>query len=212
MRFVAGALRLPRAGTLERDAGLYTSRARILLSGVGADEQLGGYSRHGTAFRQGGWPGLAQELRSNIRRIADRNLGVLNGAVHFLFYVVVPASSACPNSQHRMRACACHVGGPTDDGHSLAGRDDRCASDHGKEVRHPYLDEAVVDLLSSYAACLKTHPAGGRDVGDKVLLRQVAWRLGLRNTARQPKRAIQFGSRIAKLAGPSGPEPPLSAS
>lgn len=81
----------------------------------------------------------------------------------------------------------------------LTGRDDRCTADHGKETRHPYLDEAFIDFVSGLAAATKTHPAGGRADGDKLLLRQVAWLLGLRGAARQPKRAIQFGSRIAKL-------------
>jgi hypothetical protein len=67
-------------------------------------------------------------------------------------------------------------------------------------VRHPYLHEAVVDYLSRLAACVKTHPPAGRDVGDKALLRQLAWTLGLHDAARRPKRAVQFGSRIAHLS------------
>lgn len=34
-------------------------------------------------------------------------------------------------------------------------------------------------------------------LGDKLLLRLVAYKLGFRNTANFPKRAFQFGSRIA---------------
>ena len=38
-----------------------------------------------------------------------------------------------------------------------------------------------------------------RGLGEKALLRAVAYRLGLKKTSMHVKRAIQFGSRIAKL-------------
>ena len=38
-----------------------------------------------------------------------------------------------------------------------------------------------------------------RGVGDKIILRAAAQTLGLVRTAAEPKRAIQFGSKIAKL-------------
>ena len=54
---------------------LYQSNARILLAGMGADEQLGGYTRHRRAFEQGGWGKLLKEIDLDVRRISHRNLG-----------------------------------------------------------------------------------------------------------------------------------------
>jgi asparagine synthetase B (glutamine-hydrolysing) len=45
---------------------------RLLLSGLGADELLGGYRRHQIAWEQGT---LRQELDRDIRRLWERNLG-----------------------------------------------------------------------------------------------------------------------------------------
>ncbi|CAK9092713.1 Asparagine synthetase domain-containing protein 1 [Durusdinium trenchii] len=55
--------------------GAYNSPARILLSGIGADEQLGGYGRHRVAFRTNGWEGLRKELATDVARLWERNLG-----------------------------------------------------------------------------------------------------------------------------------------
>ena len=43
-----------------------------------------------------------------------------------------------------------------------------------------------------------------RGIGEKFLLREVAMLLNCPSAAKLPKRAIQFGSRIAKLSGSSG--------
>jgi asparagine synthetase B (glutamine-hydrolysing) len=53
----------------------HTSEARVLLSGLGADEQLGGYSRHRQAYARSGWEGLVRELQLDVDRIGSRNLG-----------------------------------------------------------------------------------------------------------------------------------------
>ena len=78
------------------------------------------------------------------------------------------------------------------------GRDDRCLSDHGREARFPFLDEKVVSFLAArplhHIADLSLPPG----VGDKMLLRSVAQRIGLASASREVKRAIQFGTRIAK--------------
>lgn len=53
----------------------YESPCRILLLGMGADELFGGYMRHRTILRQKGWDALIEELKLELNRISDRNLG-----------------------------------------------------------------------------------------------------------------------------------------
>ena len=129
------------------------SRARVLLLGMGIDEQLGGYSRHRTEFTRHGNTGLATELAREITQISERNLG----------------------------------------------RDNRIVSDHGVAPRFPFLDERLVNFLSQVPINLKSEYQFGRGRGEKLLLRLVAHNMGLVSTALEPKRAVQFGSRIAKM-------------
>ncbi|KAK9767775.1 hypothetical protein K7432_002158 [Basidiobolus ranarum] len=53
----------------------YVSPAKVLLLGIGADEQLAGYSRHREHFRHKGWEGLIEEIQFDVDRISTRNLG-----------------------------------------------------------------------------------------------------------------------------------------
>ena len=53
----------------------YETPARVLLSGLGADELFGGYQRHATAFSRQSYPGLISELELDINRLGQRNLG-----------------------------------------------------------------------------------------------------------------------------------------
>jgi len=48
---------------------------RILLTGLGADEQMGGYGRHRKAWEKGGNELLRRELDLDLHRLWDRNLG-----------------------------------------------------------------------------------------------------------------------------------------
>lgn len=81
------------------------------------------------------------------------------------------------------------------------GRDDRLVADHGKEIRHPFLDEDlisfVVDLpLTEHVSDLRK-PDG---IGDKHLLRRAMRILGFPSEAcSRSKRAIQFGSRSKQV-------------
>ncbi|KAL2430381.1 Asparagine synthetase domain-containing protein C4F6.11c [Exophiala dermatitidis] len=148
----------------------YTSNARVLLSGLGADELYGGYSRHSAAFARGGYSALADELEMDFNRIGSRNLG----------------------------------------------RDDRVMSHWGKEVRYPYLDEDFVRFSLSLPVWEKTGFRPGKNIPKhyeeslfanteeslepaKMQLRLAMWRKGMRRTATERKRAIQFGARTAKM-------------
>ena len=78
------------------------------------------------------------------------------------------------------------------------GRDDRLVGDHGREARFPFLDEGVIMrlLTTPLREIADFHEPPG--VGDKLLIRQVAKRLGLHRAAKRVKRAIQFGTRISR--------------
>ena len=78
----AGGAESSRATRLEPEPEPEPSRrplvsgARILLSGLGADEQCVGYKgRHRTRFAKGGWDALELEIERDIGRLWLRNLG-----------------------------------------------------------------------------------------------------------------------------------------
>ncbi|CAM5089697.1 unnamed protein product [Natator depressus] len=139
--------------TTQGDVKPYKSSAKVVLTGIGADEQLAGYSRHRVCFKKYGLEGLNKELGMELARISSRNLG----------------------------------------------RDDRIIGDHGKEARFPFLDEDVVSFLNSLPVLEKADLTLPRGIGEKLLLRLAAKELGLTASTILPKRAMQFGSRIAKM-------------
>ncbi|XP_055335286.1 asparagine synthetase domain-containing protein 1-like isoform X2 [Paramacrobiotus metropolitanus] len=131
----------------------YKSPAKIVFSGLGADELLGGYSRHRARFQSGGASAAEAEMLLDLRRIGSRNCG----------------------------------------------RDDRMISDHGREVRYPFLDEHLNRFILKLPLSSKCDFHLSRGVGDKLLLRLLAKKLGLENIVTLEKRALQFGTRIAKI-------------
>ena len=61
------------------------------------------------------------------------------------------------------------------------------------------MDEDFVLFLNSIPTWRKMNHYLPRGTGEKLLLRILAASLGLSEAAKAPKRAIQFGTRIAKL-------------
>ncbi len=59
------------------------------------------------------------------------------------------------------------------------GRDDRLVSDHGREARHPFLDEAFVQHVLQLPLWQVADLRQGPGQGDKVLLRNMLGTLGL---------------------------------
>ena len=72
---IACALYFAARGTGKTATASYSTPARVLLSGLGADELFGGYTRHATAFNRRGYSGLADELEIDFVRLGKRNLG-----------------------------------------------------------------------------------------------------------------------------------------
>jgi asparagine synthetase B (glutamine-hydrolysing) len=78
-------------------------------------------------------------------------------------------------------------------------RDDRCVSDHGREVWFPYLDEELVAFIQSLPLTTIADLSLPPGVGDKRILRLAAQSIGINgNLIQLVKRAIQFGTLAAK--------------
>lgn len=77
------------------------------------------------------------------------------------------------------------------------GRDDRILANFAREVRWPFLDETVVTFLSDLRVDQKMD--FDMEGGEKIILREVARKLGIHLAAKEKKRAIQFGSRSARM-------------
>lgn len=53
----------------------FRSEAKIVVVGSGADELFGGYMRHRTTYLRKGRNAVVEELRKELKRIGERNLG-----------------------------------------------------------------------------------------------------------------------------------------
>lgn len=154
---------------------MYTSTARVLLSGLGADEIFAGYSRHAAAFARGGFRDLADELELDFGRIGSRNLGRDDRMMsHWGKEVRYPYL----DEDFVRFALELPVW-------EKAGfRPDKGIPKHYEDLQTVTTSE---DL----------EPA-------KMLLRLVMWDLGMKHAASERKRAIQFGAKTAKMGTGKG--------
>lgn len=148
----------------------FNSTARVLLSGLGADELYAGYSRHSAAFGRGGYAALADELELDFNRIGSRNLGRDDRVMShwgkevrypYLDEDFVRFSLSLPVWE------------------KSGFRPEKAIPKHYEEIGAVNGPE---DL----------DPA-------KMLLRLAMWRLDMKIAASERKRAIQFGARTAKM-------------
>jgi asparagine synthetase B (glutamine-hydrolysing) len=78
------------------------------------------------------------------------------------------------------------------------GRDDRACSDNGIELRFPFFDYDLIEFLSHVDLKKVTDFDMNRGEGEKILLRKVCKMLGFNFSSQFEKRAIQFGTKLAK--------------
>lgn len=143
----------------------YKPISKLILSGLGADEFLGGYARYRTAYNKDIESNytktynteknkfLIEEMSKDIDRVWNRNFG----------------------------------------------RDDRAISDNGIEMRFPFFDIELINLLSFYDVLDSCDFSLQRGVGEKRVLRQLLYnKFGCKISWNFEKRAIQFGTSLAK--------------
>lgn len=155
-----------------QESQAYTTTARALLSGLGADELFGGYARHAASFARGGYGALNDELELDFTRIGKRNLGRDDRVIaHW------GRESRYPFLDEAFVEYA--LGLPAWE---------KCGFRPGKAVPKHFETTIVPDQPEDL------HP-------EKMLLRCAMWSLGMKGAAAEKKRAIQFGARTAKMHG-----------
>ncbi|KIX04506.1 uncharacterized protein Z518_05376 [Rhinocladiella mackenziei CBS 650.93] len=166
---------------LENRSGLWTetrksfSTARVLLSGLGADELYAGYYRHSAAFARGDLSDLVDELELDFSRMGSRNLGRDDRVMShwgkevrypYLDEDFVRLSLSLPVWE-------------------------KSGFRPGKRIPKHY---GRIDRVEKPE---DLEPA-------KLLLRLAMWKLNMKTAASERKRAIQFGARTAKMNAGQG--------
>lgn len=197
----------------------YTCAAKVVLSGLGADETLGGYTRHRRQFQRRGVLGLLEELQRDFEHLWDRNLGrddriimdsgregrfpyldeellatltrIMETNMRALRSVVEKHKKKEEKGTEGNEVPSAVMKTPFGWQHPAPGEQDKNSTEEtpGKVERQLAMLDAAMAPLMDLV-----RPPGE---GDKRVLRRLAKELGLHMVSTLQKRAIQFGSRAA---------------
>lgn len=162
------------------------SDCKVLLSGLGADELFGGYTRHERIFT-----GVSNQTKRKLKNkpatdFTKYDLDLLNSELR--------DELQCDLDRLWERNLT---------------RDDKVICCWSKEVRYPFLDEDFMHWATTEGNVpinWKLHyDVNSGDITRKFILRRLAQNgMGLDFVAQEPKRAVQFGSKSAKMEIGSG--------
>lgn len=159
------------------------SACRVLLSGLGADELFGGYTRHERIFT-----GISNQIKRKLK-----NKPVTDLTDYDLKSLIAELRDELQCDLDRLWE------------RNLT-RDDKVISSWNKEVRYPFLDDSFVRWVATEVP-INLKLCFNLETGEiirKRALRKLALKMGLDFVADEPKRAIQFGSKSAKMDIGSG--------
>jgi asparagine synthetase B (glutamine-hydrolysing) len=173
-------------GTSSPPPHLVASAARVVLLGHGADEQHAGYGRHRTSWRAGGHAGLAAELAVDVKRLWRRNLGRDDRLV-----ADVSREARHPFLDEEFASAAC-LDVPVE---ALVGFGQEEEEEKGVPPDKRLLRRALLLLGRRRGG---GGGGGGGEGGDGEEEDEEDQDNPFAAAARREKRAIQFGTRLAK--------------
>jgi asparagine synthase (glutamine-hydrolysing) len=179
---------------------------KVVLSGEGADEVFGGYSRYRRAGLLGALAGRSRTRGVFRKPLADAP--ALKGWRDGLARVEAAQSGQGRSTMQRLQAIDCAEWLPND----LLVKLDRCLMAHGLEGRTPYLDPVVADFAFRLPGRAKVRGGLGKWLLREWLARNVpAAEPFARKTGFNPPMGEWIAARADRLAGLTAAQPGVAA-